>query len=75
MDNSKGMVGPSIVPIYTKDAHGCFDMHVLISFYFIFWFLNKQKEYYPELDCGFEERNLFSAFKVAIENDLIRKKT
>ena len=61
-----------MIPIYTDAAHGCFDMQALVSFYFLFWFIGKQREFYEEFDGEAEERLLLAAFKVAIEAGVIR---
>jgi len=72
MEMEGDLIGPSMIPIYTDAAHGCFDMQALVSFYFLFWFIGKQKEFYEAFDGKAEEKLLLSAFKAAIDADVIR---
>lgn len=66
------LVGPSMIPVYTDAAHGCFDMQATVSFYFLFWFIDKQREFYKEFDGEDEKKLLLSAFKTAIDVGVIR---
>lgn len=72
MEKEGGLVGPSMIPVYTDAAHGCFDIQATVSFYFLFWFIDKQREFYEAFDGAAEERILLSAFKKAIDADIIR---
>lgn len=72
MEQEGDLIGPSMIPIYTDAAHGCFDMQALVSLYFLFWFIGKQKEFYEAFDGKAEERLLLTAFKKAREAGVIR---
>jgi|APLak6261669087_1056070.scaffolds.fasta_scaffold11999_1 hypothetical protein len=72
MEKEGDLIGPSMIPVYTDAAHGCFDMQALVSFYFLFWFIGKQREFYEAFGGEAEEKLLLSAFKTAIEADVIR---
>jgi len=71
--NDGEMTGPSMLPIYTELSHGCFDLQVLVTIYFLFWFIQKQTEWYEWFDGKEEETILFHAFQVALDSDVIRK--
>lgn len=70
IDNGE-LIGPSIIPVYTDKAHGCFDLQVFISIYFLFWFIRKQVEIYDWFDGKEEEAILFNAFKIALDAKII----
>lgn len=72
MELSEGMVGPSLMPAYIESAHGCYDLQALVSFYFLFWFIEKQRQFYEEFTGNAEERLLVAAFKTAIDSGIIR---
>ncbi|MDC0435015.1 hypothetical protein OAM69_05170 [bacterium] len=72
MEKEGDLIGPSMIPVYTDAAHGCFDMQALVSFYFLFWFIGKQRAFYEAFDGEAEEKLLLSAFQAAINADVIR---
>lgn len=72
LEKQGGMLGPSITPDYTPAAHGCFDMQVLISSYFLFWLIEKQKAFYSFFDGEAEEALLMNIFTTAVEAGIIR---
>jgi hypothetical protein len=45
------LIEPSMIPVYTDAAHRCFDMQALVSFYFLFWFIGKQRGFYEVFDA------------------------
>jgi hypothetical protein len=72
MERDGDLIGPSMIPVYTDAAHGCFDMQALVSFYFLFWFIGKQREFYEAFEGEAEEKLLLSALNAAIDADVIR---
>lgn len=64
-------IGPSLQPIYTELAHGCFDLQVFVSIYFLVWFIGKQEILYPNLNLENDMSILLSAFKIALEQGVI----
>jgi len=64
--------GPSMIPVYTKSAHGCFDFQALVALYFLFWFVNKQKTLYLGFEGSSEEHFLYSALQAAIDAGMVR---
>lgn len=71
--NDGDLLGPSTIPVYTEFAHGCFDLQALVSIYFLFWFIGKQKELYDFFDGTEEEEILFFALKLALDAGVIRE--
>lgn len=65
------LVGPSLHPQYTKAAHGSFDLQTLISIYFLFWLIEKQKSWYPNIDSTSDMAVLYSAFQIALDSGVI----
>jgi hypothetical protein len=72
IEPAEGLIGPSIVPVYTDAAHGCYDLQALVSLYFLFWFIGKQKEFYEQFDGAAEEKLLYTALQTAIDAGIIR---
>ncbi|WP_312844583.1 hypothetical protein [Diaphorobacter nitroreducens] len=68
------LVGPSLHPRYTKSAHGSFDLHALISIYFLFWLIEKQKSWFPNIDSTSNMRVLYTTFQIALESGVISDK-
>lgn len=65
------LVGPSLHPRYTKAAHGSFDLQALISIYFLFWLIEKQKSWYPNVDSTSSMEVLYSVFQIALDSGVI----
>ena len=65
------LVGPSLHPRYTKSAHGSFDLQALISIYFLFWLIEKQKSWYPNIDSTSNMAVLHSVFQTALNSGVI----
>ena len=72
LEQEGDLVGPSMMPVYTKAAHACFELQALVSFYFLFWFIGKQRIFYETFDGKAEERLLIAAFETALEAGVIR---
>jgi len=65
------LVGPSLHPQYVKAAHGCFDLQALVTIYFLFWFIDKQESWYPEIDKTEYMAVLYSTFQMALDSGVI----
>lgn len=65
------LVGPSLHPRYTKAAHGSFDLQALVSIYFLFWLIEKQKTWYPNIDSTTNMAVLNSTFEIALDSGVI----
>lgn len=67
-----GLVGPSMFPLYSEHSHGCYDLQALISLYFLYWLVGKQKEFYPDYNSLPEEKLLLSVHRTALDAGMIR---
>ena len=65
------LVGPSLHPRYTKSAHGSFDLQALVSIYFLFWLIEKQKSWFPNIDSTSNMAVLYTTFKLALDSGVI----
>jgi len=65
------LVGPSLHPQYVEAAHGCFDLQALVTIYFLFWFIDKQEAWYPEIDKNENMTLLYSTFQIALDSGVI----
>ena len=64
-------VGPSLHPRYTKSAHGSFDLQALVSIYFLFWLIEKQKSWFPKIDSTSNMAVLYTTFQTALDSGVI----
>jgi hypothetical protein len=44
------LLGPSLLPKYSKESGACFDMNCLVAIYFIAWLVEKLPQWYPSYD-------------------------
>lgn len=65
------LVGPSLHPQYVEAAHGCFDLQAFVTIYFLFWFIDKQEAWYPEIDKTENMALLYSTFQIALDSGVI----
>jgi hypothetical protein len=65
------LVGPSLHPRYTKFAHGSFDLLALVSIYFLFWLIEKQKSWFPKIDSTSNMAVLNTTFQTALNSGVI----
>lgn len=68
------LIGPSLHPRYTKSAHGSFDLHALVSIYFLFWLIDKQKSWFPNIDSTSNMKVLYTTFQIALDSGVISDK-
>ena len=65
------LVGPSLHPQYVQASHGCFDLQALVTIYFLFWLIEKQENWYPNIDKAENMAVLFSIFNIAMDTGVI----
>lgn len=65
------LVGPSLHPRYTKSAHGSFDLNALVSIYFLFWLIEKQKSWFPNIDSISNMKLLYTTLQIALDSGVI----
>lgn len=65
------LVGPSLHPRYTKSAHGSFDLQALVSIYFLFWLIEKQKSWFPSIDSTSNMEVLYTTLQIALDSGVI----
>lgn len=66
------LLGPSLTPAYHKHALGCLDLNCFMAIHFLFWFIDKQKEFHEDFDGEDEKKVLMYIIRLAYDLDVLR---
>jgi hypothetical protein len=66
------LLGPSLIPAYHDYALACLDLNSFVAIHFLFWFIDKQKEFHKDFDGQLEEEVLAHIISLAYRLGVIR---
>lgn len=66
------LLGPSLIPTYHEYSLACLDLNCFMAIHFLYWLIEKQKEYYEDFDGEEEQIILAHITKLAFDLGVIR---
>lgn len=66
------LIGPSLLPRYSKMSSACFDMNCIAALYFIIWLVEKLQVWYPSCNLSEEQRLVEKTVVLALRVGVIR---
>jgi hypothetical protein len=66
------LLGPSLIPAYHEYALACLDLNSFVAMHFLFWFIDKQKEFHEDFDGKMEKEILVHITNLAYRLGVIR---
>jgi hypothetical protein len=66
------LIGPSLMPTYSRNSAACFDMNSFIAIYFLAWIVERLPALYSKYNNSEDKRLLAMTLKLALECGVIR---